>query len=49
MIVYEDVDGTQFKEEFMRVLPIHYEELCVNKEFPFDPDWDAYDLSLIHI
>jgi len=43
MIVYEDVDGTAFKEEFMRVLPIHYEELCVNKEFPFDPDWDAYD------
>lgn len=43
MIVYEDVDGTQFKEEFMRVLPAHYEELCVSKEFPFDPDWDAYD------
>jgi GNAT superfamily N-acetyltransferase len=43
MIVYEDVDGTQFKEEFMRVLPAHYDELCVTKEFPFDPDWDAYD------
>jgi len=43
MIVYEDVDGTQFKEEFMRVLPAHYEELCVSKEFPFDPDWDSYD------
>ena len=43
MIIYEDVDGTQFKEEFMRVLPAHYDELCVTKEFPFDPDWDAYD------
>jgi len=43
MIIYEDVDGTQFKEEFMRVLPAHYDELCVTKQFPFDPDWDAYD------
>jgi GNAT superfamily N-acetyltransferase len=43
MIIYEDVDGTQFKKEFMQVLPGHYEELCVTKEFPFDPDWDAYD------
>jgi len=43
MIIYEDVDGTKFKEEFMRVLPGHYDELCVTKEFPFDPDWDAYD------
>ena len=43
MIIYEDVDGTKFKEEFMRVLPDHYDELCVTKEFPFDPDWDAYD------
>ena len=43
MIIYEDVDGTQFKEEFMRVLPAHYDELCITKQFPFDPDWDAYD------
>jgi GNAT superfamily N-acetyltransferase len=43
MIIYEDVGGTQFKEEFMRVLPAHYDELCITKQFPFDPDWDAYD------
>ena len=42
MIAYEDVNGVDFIDEFMQVLPIHYEELCVTKQFPFDPDWDMY-------
>ena len=42
MIIFEDVNGVDFIEEFMQVLPRHYEELCVTKEFPFDPDWDHY-------
>ena len=42
MIVYEDVNGVDFIDEFMQVLPLHYDELCVTKEFPFDPDWDHY-------
>ena len=42
MIIFEDVNGVDFIDEFMRVLPEHYEELCVTKEFPLDPDWDTY-------
>ena len=42
MIIYEDVNGIDFIDEFMRVLPLHYDELCVTKEFPLNPDWDAY-------
>jgi GNAT superfamily N-acetyltransferase len=42
MIIYEDVNGVDFIDEFMQVLPAHYEELCVTKQFPFDPDWDMY-------
>jgi len=42
MIIYEDVNGIDFIEEFMQVLPLHYDELCVTKEFPLNPDWDAY-------
>jgi GNAT superfamily N-acetyltransferase len=42
MIIYEDVNGVDFIDEFMRILPEHYDELCVTKEFPFDPDWDMY-------
>lgn len=42
MIVYEDVDGTEFIDEFEKILPEHYEELCVTKEFELEPDWDAY-------
>ena len=42
MIIYEDVNGVDFIDDFMRVLPEHYDELCVTKQFPFDPDWDMY-------
>lgn len=42
MIVYEDVNGIDFIDEFERILPEHYEELSVTKEFPLEPNWDAY-------
>ena len=41
-ITYEDVDGFQFVDEFERLFPEHYEELCVTKEFPYEPDYPAY-------
>ena len=41
-IVYEDVDGFQFVDEFEKLFPLHYEELCVTKEFPYEPDYEAY-------
>ena len=41
-ITYEDVDGFQFVDEFERLFPEHYEELCVTKEFPYEPDYAAY-------
>ena len=41
-IVYEDVDGFQFVDEFERLFPLHYEELCVTKEFPYEPNYEAY-------
>jgi len=42
MIIYEDVNGLDFLDEFERVFPEHYEELCVTKDFPLNPDYDAY-------
>ena len=42
MIIFEDVNGVDFIDEFMRVLPEHYEELCVTKDFPLEPDWEQY-------
>jgi len=41
-IVYEDVNGLDFLDEFEQVFPEHYEELCVTKEFPLEPDYEAY-------
>ena len=41
-LIYEDVDALQFLPEFEKLFPLHYEELCVTKEFPLDPDIEAY-------
>ena len=41
-LIYEDVDGLQFLPEFEKLFPLHYEELCVTKEFPLEPDIEAY-------
>ena len=38
IITYEDVDGFDFVEDFERLFPEHYEELCVTKEFPYEPN-----------
>jgi len=42
MIIYEDVDGFEFIDEFEKLFPEHYEELCVTKEFSYEPDYEAY-------
>jgi GNAT superfamily N-acetyltransferase len=42
MIIYEDVDAFKFLEEFEQLFPLHYEELCVTKEFMYEPDYEAY-------
>ena len=41
-LIYEDVDALQFLPEFEKLFPLHYEELCVTKEFPLEPDLEAY-------
>ena len=45
MIVYEDIDMRDIFDELKSVIPQHYEELCVTKEFPLDPDWDCFARS----
>jgi GNAT superfamily N-acetyltransferase len=41
-IVYADVDGLAVLNEMDDLFPAHYEELCVTKEFDYEPDYDAY-------
>lgn len=41
-LVYEDVDGIKLINELDDLFPEHYEELCVTKEFPYEPDYEAY-------
>jgi len=41
-LIYEDVDALQFLPEFEKLFPLHYEELCVTKEYPLEPDIEAY-------
>ena len=43
MITYNDEDPTVFFGELAPILPEHYEELCVTKDFPLEPDFAAYD------
>lgn len=43
MITYAEEDCTVFFKELAPLLPIHYEELCVTKDFPLEPDFAAYD------
>jgi len=42
MIIYADVDAFKFLDEFEQLFPLHYDELCVTKEFELEPDYDAY-------
>ena len=41
-LVYADCDPFAFVEELKTLFPLHYEELCVTKDFPLAPDYDAY-------
>ena len=41
-LTYEDTDPFRFVEEMKQLFPIHYDELCVTKDFPLEPDYDAY-------
>ncbi len=43
MITYHDEDPTVFFKELAPILPAHYEELCVTKDFSLEPDFAAYD------
>lgn len=42
MLVYADCDPFAFVKEMEILFSLHYEELCVTKDFPLVPDYDAY-------
>jgi GNAT superfamily N-acetyltransferase len=42
MIEYAVEDPTTFIDELKGLLPVHYDELCVTKDFPLMPDYVAY-------
>lgn len=35
-------DPATFIEELREIIPAHYDELCVTKDFPLAPDYEAY-------
>ena len=39
---YQSEDPAAFIEELKGILPEHYDELCVTKDFPLVPDYEAY-------
>jgi GNAT superfamily N-acetyltransferase len=41
-IEYVVEDPATFIEELKEVIPLHYDELCVTKDFPLLPDYEAY-------
>lgn len=41
-IRYEVEDPSAFIEELKEIIPAHYDELCVTKDFPLAPDYEAY-------
>jgi GNAT superfamily N-acetyltransferase len=43
MITYSEEDCTVFFQELAPLLPVHYEELCVTKDYELEPDYAAYD------
>ena len=42
IINYVVEDPATFIEELRGILPDHYDELCVTKDFPLSPDYEAY-------
>jgi GNAT superfamily N-acetyltransferase len=41
-LVYEDADPFRFLPEMQKLFAEHYDELCVTKDFPAEPDYEAY-------
>lgn len=41
-IQYAVEDPATFIEELKEIIPAHYDELCVTKDFPLAPDYEAY-------
>jgi GNAT superfamily N-acetyltransferase len=41
-VQYVVEDPATFIEELKEVIPLHYDELCVTKDFPLLPDYEAY-------
>ena len=39
---YQSEDPGTFIEELKEIIPAHYDELCVTKDFPLAPDYEAY-------
>jgi GNAT superfamily N-acetyltransferase len=46
--MFKDDDWLANLDKLKELIKYHYEELSVTKEFPLDPDWDAYK-SLLDI
>ena len=42
VLSYHDENGLLFVEELKKLFPAHYDELCVTKDFPLQPDYEAY-------
>ena len=42
MTTYQSEDPETFIDELQSILPKHYDELCVTKDFPLMPDYEAY-------
>lgn len=42
VLEYADVPPLAFLGEMEALFPKHYEELCVTKDFPLEPDYEAY-------
>lgn len=41
-VKYVVEDPETFIEELKEIIPAHYDELCVTKDFPLAPDYEAY-------
>lgn len=41
-LMYAEADPAEFIHELQRLIPEHYDELCVTKDFPLMPDYEAY-------
>ena len=41
-VYYAVEDPATFIEELKEIIPAHYDELCVTKDFPLAPDYEAY-------